>query len=226
MAFSVRGLTRGVLGGVTAYRRGAMQGQAANREQASADQARQRQMEQDKQQALYRQLESDLNLRQQKERESQFAQGASLRNAQLETEKAEAIQRRRPPPAQPYRPMTRDEWLQDKREVGRIGVQNRPPDSSDRPTVGQMNARLAELRNVKDEDGNVSRRPVADVWQDLVDEYGPEVNRLAIARTMRRPGGSSVVRASPGQMAWDNLPAINPRTGARKEDEVGPRPTR
>ena len=95
MAFSVRGLTRGVLGGVTAYRRGAMQGQAANREQASADQARQRQAEQDKQLALYKQLEADLNLRQQKAEESQWAEGAPVRAANESALNALAEQRKR-----------------------------------------------------------------------------------------------------------------------------------
>ena len=60
MGISIRGLTRGVMGGITAYRRGALQGQEQNRELAAAEQARQRQKEQDEQTALYREVESNL----------------------------------------------------------------------------------------------------------------------------------------------------------------------
>jgi len=60
MGLSIRGLTRGVMGGIAAYRRGALQGDELSRERAAEEAARARQAEQDKRAALYQQLEQSL----------------------------------------------------------------------------------------------------------------------------------------------------------------------
>ncbi|MCX7335479.1 MAG: hypothetical protein NTV85_28510, partial [Hyphomicrobiales bacterium] len=89
-------------------------------------------------------------------------------------------------------------------------------DRSAVPSVAQMQSRLSALRTERDQDGFATGklRPVADVWPDMVAEYGTEADRLPIARGMRR----SV--ASAAQRDWDALPG----TPEDKIARVGPRP--
>ena len=96
MGISIRGLTRGVMGGITAYRRGALQGQEQNREIAAAEQARQRQKEQDEQTALYREVESNLARRAQTQREKEYTGGEALRAADVAATNALAVSRKNP----------------------------------------------------------------------------------------------------------------------------------
>lgn len=93
MAFSVRGLTRGVMGGITAYRRGAMQGGEQARQQAQQEAAMARQRKQDELAALYQQMEASLAERRQKAQESQFEAEAPMREAQAEYYRAGATLR-------------------------------------------------------------------------------------------------------------------------------------
>jgi hypothetical protein len=90
MGLSIRGLTRGVMGGITAYRRGALQGNEQNREIAAAEAARVRQAKQDELAAMYQQMESNLAERRQKGTEAQNLEENRLRAQQLDIDRQRA----------------------------------------------------------------------------------------------------------------------------------------
>jgi hypothetical protein len=90
MGLSIRGLTRGVMGGITAYRRGALQGNEQNREIAAAEAARMRQAKQDELAAMYQQMESNLAERRQKGTEAQNLEENRLRAQQLDIDRQRA----------------------------------------------------------------------------------------------------------------------------------------
>jgi len=85
------------MGGITAYRRGALEGQEQLRTRATEDAARQRQEEQDRLAAMYRQIESRLAERRQGAQEEQFKAEGPMREALARQREAAADKAKRAP---------------------------------------------------------------------------------------------------------------------------------